>query len=257
MVVVIGHEKLTIEMQKLLSGYGVSVISAPKSSGVSRLVVCLSERLVDLYVPSRWWTWTIIIDHASELSKSRRTFMARLRYHRRWSTCLVELLRWKPVCIRILSPFRGMNWRFTEWERVSEISGGYRIPRLIMRVPPVPESAAPSSALPIGQQRILSATRLTRVNPASSPNIHRLQNVILGLVMVSEEDKRTDLPPRKVKAVKKEEVKEEVKAEGDATAPAADGEVNTEVDDEDDDEEEEPIWREEIGWREVCGFLTM
>jgi polyribonucleotide 5'-hydroxyl-kinase len=34
-VVVIGHEKLTIEMQKLLSGYGVSVISAPKSSGVS------------------------------------------------------------------------------------------------------------------------------------------------------------------------------------------------------------------------------
>jgi len=36
-VVVIGHEKLTIEMQKLLGGYGVSVISAPKSSGVSSL----------------------------------------------------------------------------------------------------------------------------------------------------------------------------------------------------------------------------
>lgn len=111
------------------------------------------------------------------------------------------------------------------------------------------ESAAPSSALPIGKQRILSATRLTRVNPAASPNIHRLQNAILGLVMVSDEDKRTDLPPRKVKEVKKEEVKqegdikEEVKAE--------------EGDEEEEEEEEEPIWKEEIGWREVCGFLTM
>jgi hypothetical protein len=89
------------------------------------------------------------------------------------------------------------------------------------------------------------------VNPAASPNIHRLQNAILGLVMVSDEDKRTDLPPRKVKEVKKEEVKQE----GDAVAGASE-KVKAEEDD-DDEEEEEPIWKEEIGWREVCGFLTM
>jgi len=75
--------------------------------------------------------------------------------------------------------------------------------------------------------------------------------------MVSEEDKRTDLPPRKIKEIKKEEVKkEDVKQEGDAAVTANDGESKAEVDD-DDEEEEEPIWKEEIGWREVCGFLTM
>ena len=121
------------------------------------------------------------------------------------------------------------------------------------------ESAAPSSALPIGKQRILSATRLTRVNPASSPSIHRLQNAVLGLIMVSEEDKRTDLPPRKVKEVKEikaEEVKaEDTKTEG-GVAAAHEIPVKPEEDD-DDEEEEEPIWKEEVGWREVCGFLTM
>jgi len=121
------------------------------------------------------------------------------------------------------------------------------------------ESAAPSSALPIGKQRILSATRLTRVNPASSPSIHRLQNAVLGLIMVSEEDKRTDLPPRKVKEVKEvkaEEVKtDDTKPEGGVAAGMGDS-VKPEEDD-DDEEEEEPIWKEEIGWREVCGFLTM
>ena len=75
--------------------------------------------------------------------------------------------------------------------------------------------------------------------------------------MVSEEDKRTDLPPRKIKEIKKEEVKkEDVKQEGDAAVTANDGESKAVVDD-DDEEEEEPIWKEEIGWREVCGFLTM
>jgi polyribonucleotide 5'-hydroxyl-kinase len=116
------------------------------------------------------------------------------------------------------------------------------------------ESAAPSSALPIGKQRVLSATRLTRVNPASSPSIHRLQNAVLSLVMVTENDKRTDLPPRKVKEVQPDEVKTEgVKQEGDvATQNSA-----VKPEDDDEEEEEEPIWREEIGWREVCGFLTM
>jgi hypothetical protein len=37
-LIVIGNEKLTIEMQKLFSKNGVTVISAPKSGGVSPLL---------------------------------------------------------------------------------------------------------------------------------------------------------------------------------------------------------------------------
>lgn len=37
-LIVIGNEKLTIEMQKLFSRNGVTVISAPKSGGVSPLL---------------------------------------------------------------------------------------------------------------------------------------------------------------------------------------------------------------------------
>lgn len=154
------------------------------------------------------------------------------------------------------------------------------------------ESGAPSSALPIGKQRVLSPTRLTRVNPASPPSIHRLANAVLGLVMVSEDDKRTDLaplPPKKTNVatktagVKKEEQETtgEVKKEdetgngtGAVSSNGADTDVNVKTeekpteeqkaeednedeDDEDEDEEQEPVWKEEIGWREVCGFLTM
>lgn len=101
--------------------------------------------------------------------------------------------------------------------------------------------------------------------------------------MVTEADKRTDLPPRKEKAavaVKAEEVKTEVevkseeevkkdeaegivKIEGGGDAVGDGAEVKEEegagaaMEVDDDDEEEEPIWKEDIGWREVCGFLVM
>jgi polyribonucleotide 5'-hydroxyl-kinase len=141
------------------------------------------------------------------------------------------------------------------------------------------ETAAPSSALPMGSTRVLSATRLTRVDPSAPANVHRLHNAVLGLVIVSDTDKREDLPPRKAKkslvdgAVKQENgdgpttTTTTTEAQGDTAVKEEDGtgvvktEGNAEAhdndDDEDEDEDEEPIWKEEIGWREVCGFLTM
>lgn len=139
------------------------------------------------------------------------------------------------------------------------------------------ETAAPSSALPMGSTRVLSATRLTRVDPSAPANVHRLHNAVLGLVIVSDADKREDLPPRKAKkSLGDGSVKQEngdgpttttTEAQGDTAVKEEDGtgvvktEGNAEAhdndDDEDEDEDEEPIWKEEIGWREVCGFLTM
>ncbi|KAG7530491.1 hypothetical protein FFLO_04981 [Filobasidium floriforme] len=205
-VIVIGHEKLTIEMQKLLSGYGVSVISAPKSSGVVDLDDLYRSRIRAQQIKTYFYGEPAL------------------------PPTLINLPGRVAAVETGLHPYSfTIPWDELEIYRVGE------------------ESAAPSSALPIGKQRILSATRLTRVNPAASPNIHRLQNAILGLVMVSDEDKRTDLPPRKVKEVKKEETKQEGDVKEEVKAEEGD----------DDEEEEEPIWKEEIGWREVCGFLTI
>lgn len=100
------------------------------------------------------------------------------------------------------------------------------------------ESLAPSSALPIGKQTALSATRLTRVDPSSAPSIHRLQNAILGLVEVGDDDRLLDAD--QPGGVKKEEVKEEATEE-----------------DEDEDADNEPAWKENIGWREICGFVMI
>lgn len=124
----------------------------------------------------------------------------------------------------------------------------------------------------MGSTRVLSATRLTKVDPSAPANVHRLQNAVVGLVVVSDADKREDLqtvqngadgvkqedtnidaPEEFVKQeseapVKTEENGESVKEE----EHAAEAEVE-----EDEDEDGEPVWKEEIGWREVCGFLTM
>lgn len=118
----------------------------------------------------------------------------------------------------------------------------------------------------MGSTRVLSATRLTKVDPSAPPNVHRLQNAVVGLVVVSDDDKLPDAVDRKNKSssVKQEDATKadvsEVKEESETVPKTEDGdgeEVKEEDKAEDDDEDDEPIWKEEIGWREVCGFLTM
>ncbi|KAJ9103683.1 hypothetical protein QFC20_004686 [Naganishia adeliensis] len=200
-MVVVGNEKLTIEMQKMFTKNGVTVISAPKSGGNQK--------------PT---------DENLFLRRTTAAFLA----HRA----------------------AGANGR----------DGGKPASTFVY------ETAAPSSALPMGSTRVLSATRLTKVDPSAPANVHRLQNAVVGLVVVSDDDKLPDAVDGKTKnsSVKQEdavETSEEppVKEEPETESKTEDGatEEPKEEEIEDEDENDEPIWKEEIGWREVCGFLTI
>ncbi|WWC90798.1 uncharacterized protein L201_005735 [Kwoniella dendrophila CBS 6074] len=105
------------------------------------------------------------------------------------------------------------------------------------------ENSAPTSALPLGSARILSPTRLTRVDPSGPAHVVRLLNTVLAIVDVKPEDRiKSD------KAPKIEEVKAEV-TEGE--------EVKAEEAEEEEEDMEEVPFVEEIGTREVLGFIVI
>lgn len=131
------------------------------------------------------------------------------------------------------------------------------------------ENSAPSSALPLGSSKVLSPLRLTRVDPSGPGHVVRLLNRVLALVDVKPEDR---IVPAKESEVK-EEVKEEKyekdgeikqdgegekkgegESEGEGEGEGEGGEGEGEAEDEDD---EEVPFREEIGTREVMGFIVM
>ncbi|OCF37831.1 mRNA cleavage and polyadenylation factor Clp1 [Kwoniella heveanensis BCC8398] len=125
------------------------------------------------------------------------------------------------------------------------------------------ENSAPSSALPLGSSRILSPTRLTRVDPAGPAHVVRLLNTVLAIVQITPQDritpaKTTELATdgkAKTEATDAEGVKKETgTAEGEAG-----GDVEGEEEEavaEDLDAEEVPFV-EEIGTREVLGFIVI
>lgn len=132
------------------------------------------------------------------------------------------------------------------------------------------ENSAPSSALPLGSSKVLSPLRLTRVDPSGPGHVVRLLNRVLALVDVKPEDRIASAKEPEVK----EEVKEE-KNEKDGEAKQEDGEgekigqgegegdgdgegeAEGEVEGEGEDDQEEVPFREEIGTREVLGFIVM
>jgi polyribonucleotide 5'-hydroxyl-kinase len=149
----------------------------------------------------------------------------------------------------------------------------------------MPEHAAPSTALPLGSTRILSPTRLTRVDPTGPAHAVRLLNTVLAIVAINSDDRIPKVKPGQPE-IKVEETKDAVKveegAEGEAGeageaagagAGAPEGGTKVEGDvegtedegqgegvtaeDEDDEDEDEVPYREEIGWREVLGFIVM
>lgn len=188
-IIVIGHEKLTIELQRLLPA--LNVIQLPKSGGVVELDDTYRE-----------------IAHA-----------AQVRSYFYGEPGMVDRLvgRVSPMGLQ-LSPYSfQIGW---ELLRVLRVGGG---------------SAAPSSALPLGSTNILSPTRLTRVDPAGPAHVVRLLNTVLAIVNIREEDKIEK------EGKEGEDVKEEVKEE----------------EEEADEEDDEVPFREEIGWREVLGFVVM
>lgn len=135
-------------------------------------------------------------------------------------------------------------------------------------------NAAPSTALPLGSSRTLSPTRLSRVDPEGPAHVVRLLNTVLAVVALRPGDriKKEATGTAAVKDEVKEEVKTEVKTEsgegqkqdgapGETTAADGGEEGEEEAEDEgegaiDDDDDEVPFI-EDIGWREVAGFIVM
>ena len=126
------------------------------------------------------------------------------------------------------------------------------------------ENAAPSTALPLGSTRILSPTRLTRIDPSGPAHITRLLNAVLALVAITPSDRIKSAGDGGADPTIKEEseakvepkdgsnVKEEVGEGADAAHEAEGDNEGEEIDDED-----EVPFREEIGYREVLGFIVM
>ena len=192
---VIGHEKLAIDVSRLLGS--TTVLRFPKSPGV----VDQNDAYLSLVhsIQTRAYFYG---DPAFPLALQGRSVPR------------------EPA----LSPYSfQIGWETLKIYRVGE------------------ENAAPSSALPLGSARILSSTRLTRVDPSGPAHVVRLMNGVLGLVGVSSSDR---VDGKKVEEVKAEEV-------------AEDGEAGLKEEEGEEEEEEEVPWKEEIGWREVLGFIVM
>ena len=204
----IGHEKLSIELDRLFSGRGIKLLRIPKSGGVVDLDDAYRQLALAFQVRSYFY---------GEPSLPRE-----LEADLEGRVATRELG---------LSPYSfQIGWETLKVLRVGE------------------EHAAPSSALPLGSSRILSPTRLTRVDPSGPAHTVRLLNAVLAIVAVKAEDRiETAATASKVKEEPKD-VKQEEGAEG------AEGEAEEE---EDDGDVDEVPYKEEIGSREVLGFIVM
>ena len=121
------------------------------------------------------------------------------------------------------------------------------------------ENAAPSSALPLGSSRALSSTRLSKVDPSGPAHVHRLMNSVLAIVHIVPGDRIIKEKPTESKP----EVKPEVKVEGEEGTEELEGEGKVEDGDaqaedvDEDDEDDEVPYIEDVGTREVAGFIVM
>ncbi|WWC71655.1 uncharacterized protein I206_105613 [Kwoniella pini CBS 10737] len=200
-ILVIGHEKLHIDLSRLpsLQSKGVNVVRIPKSGGV-----------VDLD------------DQARELVHS---FQIRSYFYGEPPLPIeISNLMGKMVGIDgSLNPYSfQIGWETLVVLRVGE------------------ENSAPSSALPLGSSRTLSPTRLTRVDPSGPAHVVRLLNTVLAIVDIKPEDR--------IKSDKKPKI-EEVKTEGE--------EIEGQEEEEEEEDMEEVPFVEEIGTREVLGFIVI
>lgn len=121
------------------------------------------------------------------------------------------------------------------------------------------ENAAPTSALPLGSARTLSRTKLSRVDPAGPAHVVRLLNTVLAVVAINKGDWTGAERKRKVKEEVEEAVKVEcVKEEGaEGGGEGEGGDEGEQGEGEDEEDEDEVPYKEEIGWREVLGFIVM
>lgn len=221
LLLVIGNEKLAIEMEKLFSPAGVQVLRVTKSSGVVDVEEQYRRRIQSRQIRSYFYGETALPAVLKNLPDAR--------------TIAIEAP---------LHPYSfTISWDDLEIYRVGE------------------EASAPSSALPIGKQTALSPTRLSKVDPAAPANIHRLSNAVLALVLVSNSDMLHDrqikVKKEKEDAEKKEQ--ETVEANGEDSKPAVESVDETREDEDEDEEprwEEHISWREVVGFVSIAGIDT-
>ncbi|EIW67326.1 hypothetical protein M231_02531 [Tremella mesenterica] len=202
-IVVIGHEKLTIDLLRLLPS-SIKVLRLPKSGGV--------------------------VDNDDTYRELVHAFQVRCYFYGEPPISkTIQALRGESVPRELgLTPYSfQIGWETLIVLRVGE------------------EHSAPSSALPLGSSRMLSPTRLTRVDPSGPAHTVRLLNTVLAIVAIRPDDR---IPkPTSVNKSAPTIIKSPKKEEGD------DGE---EEEKEEDDLDDVP-YKEEVGWREVLGFVVI
>ena len=231
-LLVLGHEKLTIDLDRLLSPRGVRVLRIPKSGGAVDLDDTFRQNSQAFQIRAYFYGEPSLPKEISNLvgrSVARETGLSPYSFQIGWET------------LTILRVGEGI---FTS-PRLSKLETDEAWDTEI-------ENAAPSSALPIGSSHALSPTRLTRVNPSGPAHVVRLLNTVLAIVAIIPDDRL-----KKDNVVKQEEVKpegEDSEVKQVKQEEAVKKEEATEVDEEDEDD---VPFREEIGWREVLGFIVM
>ncbi|WRT68306.1 uncharacterized protein IL334_005282 [Kwoniella shivajii] len=178
-ILVIGHEKLHIDLSRLpsLQSRAVNVIRIPKSGGVVDLDDAQKELVQSFQIRTYFYGEPILPKEISGLMGKMVGFDGSLN----------------PYSFQI-------GWDTLVVLRVGE------------------ENSAPSSALPLGSSRTLSPTRLTRVDPSGPAHVVRLLNTVLAIVDIKPEDrlKPEKAPKEEVKAEPEgeaEPVKEEEEEE--------------------------------------------
>jgi len=215
LVIVIGNEKLTIELGRLLDSRGVKVVQFPKSGGVVNLDDSYREIVHAQQVRSYFYGEPPLPDDLARL-----------------------VGRTVPLGLQ-LSPYSfQIGWDTLHVLRVGE------------------GSAAPSTALPLGSSHVLSPTRLTRVDPAGPAHVTRLLNTVLAIVAITPEDKIAPAAPA-VKEEAEDAAAAEVKEEADEAKEEEGEDVPDAVAGKVEEDEDEVPFKEEIGWREVLGFVVM
>lgn len=157
-IIVLGHEKLNIEMSKLFGGpeSGVSVVKLPKSGGVVEIDSAFQQRLRSLQVRSYFYggsrqkqakpSSTVQEDENDESA------MTNDEQGKRDTLAVLAPSHAEPLgAVPILNPY-STTIPF-------DLLEVYRI---------APENMAPSSALPIGATRAVTMTQLIKLDPANS-----------------------------------------------------------------------------------------
>ncbi|WVN90221.1 mRNA cleavage and polyadenylation factor Clp1 [Cryptococcus depauperatus CBS 7841] len=224
-ILVIGHEKLHIDIIRLplIQSRGIQVIRIPKSGGA-----------VDLDEHYR---------EAAHRFQIRAYFYGEPTLPPEISSLVGKMVGLDPA----LTPYSSQ----ISWKKL-----------IILRVGE--ENAAPSTALPLGSAKVLSPTRLTRVDPSGEGHVVRLLNKVLALVKIENEDRI--VPTVKEEKQEGQQSEEEATSKdgeegngGERTEEEGEGEVTRteEQKEESLDEEDEVPFKEEIGTREVMGYIVI